>query len=252
MKNKIFLTLILVLVLKVSFGQTNYYKMSGYDQLMNETAIRFGLDSLTNNLPEGYVLKPVIYNKLVKKDSVINFILFVAEKSSENKNLTNKIEFTFQQDSLYLLLDKKLPEFVLQDLTGRSFSSSELLGKPTLINFWAKYCLPCIAEIPQLNKLKGKYGDKFNFIAISESTCKPEEIRTLLKSKPFNFYQLLEGDDYKKVLKVSSLPQNIFIDKDGYIREIQAGLPCERDSKTGELSVPSNIQFVKILDQLLK
>jgi hypothetical protein len=162
MKNKIFLTLILVLVLKVSFGQTNYYKMSGYDQLMNETAIRFGLDSLTNNLPEGYVLKPVIYNKLVKKDSVINFILFVAEKSSENKNLTNKIEFTFQQDSLYLLLDKKLPEFVLQDLTGRSFSSSELLGKPTLINFWAKYCLPCIAEIPQLNKLKGKYGDKFN------------------------------------------------------------------------------------------
>jgi thiol-disulfide isomerase/thioredoxin len=252
MKNKIFLTLILFLVLKVSFGQTNYFKINGNDPLISETAIRYGLDSLSNNLPVGYVLRPIIYNKLTRKDSVINFVSFVAEKSLMPKNLKDKIEFVFKQDSLYLLLDKKLPEFALQDLTGRTFSSAELLGKPTLIDFWAKYCLPCIAEFPQLNKLKEKYGDKFNFIAISESTCLGDDIRDFLKDKPFSFYQLLNGDDYKKVLKISSLPRNIFIDKDGYIRDIQAGLPCERDSQTGELRATSNVLFVKILDKLIR
>ncbi|MDP4207392.1 MAG: TlpA disulfide reductase family protein [Bacteroidota bacterium] len=249
MNNRLLILLILLLTFKVSFGQINYYKLSN-DPLRNEMSVRFVVDSVVKILPKGYTLKPIIYHRLIKKDSIINYVSLVANKTVDSKITKDKIEFVFEQDSLFLLLDKKLPDFILKDLNGKSFSSTGLLGKPTMLNFWAKYCAPCVAEIPQLNKLKEKYGEKFNFIAISDSTFQDGDIRKFLNVKPFNFYQLLEGDDYKKVLKITSLPRNIFVDKDGYVRDIQAGLPCEIDSKTGKLIVKSNEVFVKILDEL--
>jgi len=249
MNYRLMIILIALLPFKVSFGQTNCYKL-GNDSLLNEREAYFIIDSVVKTLPKGYTLKPIIYHRIEKKDSTINYVSLVANKTADSKIVKDKIEFVFEQDSLFLVLDKKLPDFILNDLNGKSFSSAGLLGKPTMINFWAKYCTSCIAEIPQLNKLKEMYGDKFNFIAISESTCQDDEIRTFLNDNLFNFYQLVKGDDYKKVLKINSLPCNIFVDKDGYIRDIQAGLPCERDLKTGGLIVKSNKVFVKILDKL--
>jgi cytochrome c biogenesis protein CcmG/thiol:disulfide interchange protein DsbE len=103
---------------------------------------------------------------------------------------------------------------------------------------------------PQLDKLKEKYGDKVNFIAISEDSR--EEILKLLKRKPFNFYQLTDGYNYKtQTLKISSIPKNIFLDKYGYVREIKEGLPFETDKASGK-STGSNLLFEKIINKILK
>ena len=46
-----------------------------------------------------------------------------------------------------------LPDFVLKDLAGKELQLASLKGKPLLINLWATWCAPCVAELPQLDKI---------------------------------------------------------------------------------------------------
>lgn len=48
----------------------------------------------------------------------------------------------------------ELPDFLLKDAAGREQNLAALKGKPFLLNLWATYCAPCIAELPALARLK--------------------------------------------------------------------------------------------------
>jgi cytochrome c biogenesis protein CcmG, thiol:disulfide interchange protein DsbE len=239
----------LLLIVTVCSGQSNYYKLVN-DSIYSQADFDLKLKSAIRGLPSSYYLTPTIYHKRILNDSVVNYVMFLAKRKDQNNNQSNG-EMVFSQDPLFLLLDKKLPGFNLLDLNNNEFRSSRLIGKPTLINFWSIQCAPCIEEFPHLEKLKEKYGDKVNFIAISENS--KEEVLELLNRKPFNFYQLVDGEDYKKdMLKISSIPKNIFLDKNGIVREIKEGLPFETDEKTGKAIIKSEQLFENIINKLLK
>ena len=53
-----------------------------------------------------------------------------------------------------------LPEFNLIDIDGNEVSSLDLLGKPTIINFWATWCGYCMKEMPDFQTAYETYGDK--------------------------------------------------------------------------------------------
>jgi thiol-disulfide isomerase/thioredoxin len=232
------------------YGQSNYYSFNT-DSLFTEETVHLAFDKLSTTLPDNYDLIPTIYHRIVKGDTIINYLAFNAQKSESSIN-KHKFEFIFKQDSIFLFLNKKLPEYKLQDLNGKEFSLSQLIGKPALINFWAIYCKPCVAEIPELNGLKDIYQNEMNFIAITESSCSTDDLKEFLEKHPYNYYILENADEYKKVLKISSLPKNIFVDKEGYIRYIQTNFPYETDKKTGEKINLKNSYFVKIIEGLIK
>jgi cytochrome c biogenesis protein CcmG, thiol:disulfide interchange protein DsbE len=241
---------LLLFLMKISYGQTNYYNV-GIDSLYNEAKIKMIQDSASKDLPTGYFLRTIIFHKMEKKDSIVNYVRFVVEK--DNGLVRNHREFDFIQDSVFLFLNKKLPEFMMKDITGNSFSSSGFVGKPTMINFWGIYCSPCIAELPQLNRMKEKYGNKVNFIAVTEMECDSSFIYKFLEKHVFNYAILLDINNYKKnILKIKSIPLNLFIDKNGIIRDIQAGLPYEKDQETGKMVIKNSLKFEKIIDRLLE
>jgi len=60
------------------------------------------------------------------------------------------------------------PAFIARDLDGREISTASLRGKVVLLNFWATWCPPCRAEIPDLIALQEKYRDQLQIIGISE------------------------------------------------------------------------------------
>jgi len=233
-----------------TFGQTNYYTFNT-DSIFTEKSVRSGFETTMRNIPADFIIVPTIYHKIIKKDSTINYVSFVIQRCDSGSDKSFK--FTFKQDSLFLLLGKKLPEFELIDLKGNKFSASHLVGKPTLLNFWAINCAPCIAEIPELNGLKQKYGDKMNFIALTENTCKDDDLIKFLEKHPFNYYMLQNAGNYKKTLKISAIPRTIFIDKDGYIRYIQGNFPYTAyDPKKGIKEYDDDNYFVKIIEELIK
>ena len=58
------------------------------------------------------------------------------------------------------------PDFTLTD-AGRTVTLSQFRGKPVLLNFWASWCGPCVAEMPALVELQKQLGDKATILAVS-------------------------------------------------------------------------------------
>lgn len=242
MKNTLFFAFLLAGF--CCYGQKNYYKLYN-DSIYDQSRFDKFLKTILANAKPGFRVTPTIFHKQIKGDSIINYFTVMMTKGVPQ----NKTEVVYEQDPVFLILNKKLPEFKLKDLNGHIFSSEELKGKPALINFWSIQCPPCIEEFTELDKLKEKYGNRVNFISISENS--KSQVLELLKKKPFSYYHLVDGYGYKtNTLKISSIPKNIFLDKNGNVLEIKNGIPYEPD-RTGK-PVPARYQFEKILDKLTK
>lgn len=94
-----------------------------------------------------------------------------------------------------------------------NFTKSE--GKPVLVNYWATWCAPCIAEMPDLQKLFTDYKDKVDFYFITSE--EPKVVRSFLEKENYNlpvYYFLSSPPD---LLKSSSLPTTFLIDAEGKI-----------------------------------
>lgn len=233
----------------VAYGQSNYYKLLGEKTLLNEEGFNFRFKDMIRKLPADYSLTPIVYHKRKIQDSVINYVTFNKIWWGNLKMDSSKFKIVYKQDPLYLFLDSKLPEFNLKDLDGKIFNSSSLLGKPTLIDFWSKGCPGCILEMPELNKLKQKYNDKINFIAVSFDP--QDTVIKFLKKNNFNFYHLVNGGNFaKNTLKITGIPRNIFLDKNGFVREVYSIMPGDPDNPK-DLRI-SNKTFDRLLERLTK
>lgn len=99
--------------------------------------------------------------------------------------------------------------------TSETFNFNEAKNKVVVVNFWATWCPPCIAEMPSLNKLHQDYNDKIVILFVSD-----EDNETLLKFKQkhdYNFPVYHALTDLPKVFNVTSIPRTFVIDKKGNI-----------------------------------
>lgn len=245
---KIALFAFLMLLVQQSFSQQQTYTFNN-GQFMKESDIRQAFEA-NKRLDELYhVLTPVIYHRVVKNDTVVNYLRFEIRETVVRQAVP-EFKFVYQQDPIFLLLDKKLPGFKLRGLDGNEVLLNQFLGKPTLINFWATYCLPCITEMPQLSRLKERYKDKMNFISITEDDAIDHDLKNFLKDKDFNFDVLDMAEDYKKALKIGAIPKNLFLDKNGVLRYIQENYPIGTNSVPKSIDDESNF-FTKIIEELI-
>jgi len=59
-------------------------------------------------------------------------------------------------------------DVTMTDIEGRRISTADLKGKVVIVNFWATWCPPCRAEIPDLVALQAKYGGQLQVIGVSQ------------------------------------------------------------------------------------
>src|SRR4029079_10972301 len=78
-------------------------------------------------------------------------------------------------------------DFTVTGLDGRSISLADLRGKVVLVNFWATWCPPCRAEIPDLIKLQNKYRDKLVVLGISEDEIPVDEVKAFAREQKINY-----------------------------------------------------------------
>ncbi len=87
------------------------------------------------------------------------------------------------------------PDVVLTTLDGSRISLRELKGRTVVIDFWATWCGPCVAEIPELVALHKKYAKDENFLLLGVSMDSDEKaLKTFLKRKKIPWQQVF-GDE---------------------------------------------------------
>lgn len=116
-------------------------------------------------------------------------------------------------------------DFSLTDLSGRTFSSAELRGKVVLVNFWATWCPPCRAEIPDLIKLQDKYSDHLLVLGISQDEGPIEDVQGFAAQHNINYPIAMSTPELEKVFRgVSALPTTFVIDREGKIAQRHVGM----------------------------
>ncbi len=127
------------------------------------------------------------------------------------------------------MIGQPLPEFALDPayagLPGAA--KADFMGKPRLLNIWASWCLPCIAEAPQLEALQ-KQGVEIVGIAIRD---RPEDVANFL-AKYGNPYSRIGSDAISEVqlaIGSSGVPETFVIDGKGVIRYQHIGDIRESD-----------------------
>ena len=65
-----------------------------------------------------------------------------------------------------------MPAVVFEDSNGAKFRLSNLRGKPLLVNLWATWCGPCVAEMPTLDTLAGRESQRLQVIVVSQDNSR--------------------------------------------------------------------------------
>ena len=116
------------------------------------------------------------------------------------------------------LIGKPAPELTVKDMQGNQVSLASLKGKIVLLDFWATWCGPCLADAPSIDKLYMKYGGKnLAIIGISESEDRAT-VETFLKKHPHEYTIALTSDnEMPRQYQVGAFPTYIVIAPDGTI-----------------------------------
>ncbi len=116
------------------------------------------------------------------------------------------------------------PPLALSDLGGKTHSLDDLRGKVVLVNFWASWCQPCIAEMPSMQRLAERMKDQpFVLLAVNVEESKTT-VRRFKKLLKLDFTTLL--DTHGAVAgdwQVAFYPTSYLIDPDGRIRYVVRG-----------------------------
>ena len=112
------------------------------------------------------------------------------------------------------------PQFALKDLKGRVARLADYKGKVLLINFWATWCAPCRAEMPDLARLQKEYETRgLQIIGITHPPFKGQSVRRMAKRLKVNYPILLGTPRVSAEYGVSDvLPVTFVVDRDGKIR----------------------------------
>ncbi len=115
------------------------------------------------------------------------------------------------------------PDFTLTTAGGETFKLSDLRGTPVVLNFWATWCPPCRAELPELEAASNRFAKQVIVVGVNQAEA-PAAVQMFATQLGLTFAIPLDKDAaVSQRYFVRSLPTTFFIDRNGVIRQLQVG-----------------------------
>ena len=135
-------------------------------------------------------------------------------------------------------------DFAMTNNSGEEVRLFDFKGKPIILNFWASWCGPCKAELPDFQAAYEKYGEDVEFILLNMTDGRQETVDTATKFMEKEGYTMpvyfdtvdMEGS---YTYGVSSIPTTFFISAEGEVIAYAAGM---LDAETLEYGISLIVQ----------
>jgi thiol-disulfide isomerase/thioredoxin len=116
------------------------------------------------------------------------------------------------------------PDFRLKDINGQEVALDQFKGKIVLLDFWATWCGPCRASMPEIENLQREHPNDFTLLTVNLNEP-PDRVIPYVRSQNIKSRVLLDIDgDVGTAYGIVSIPMQVVIDKQGLLRHTQLGM----------------------------
>jgi peroxiredoxin len=176
--------------------------------------------------------KPITRERLLKQTITGNYLpLQIYSKQNTlayrlyklSANTNDDVRQTLKQIgntdySLFESIGNPLPKFHFVDLNGNTYTSANTKGKILVLKAWMISCIPCVNEMPELNKLVDKYKNRKDIIFVSIAYDSREKLRAFMKHRTFKYAVVSMPISYiQDTLHVTGYPAHWVINKQGIV-----------------------------------
>jgi len=141
-------------------------------------------------------------------------------------------------------------DVTMTDVDGRRISTADLKGKVVIVNFWATWCPPCRAEIPDLVALQQKYKDQLLVIGISDDDDPPAAVKKWAVEHKMNYPIVMSTPELRKVFTgVTALPTSFIMSRESRVvmRHVGMLMAATTEAETRHLAgLPVNASIEEI------
>lgn len=229
------LFVIVFLIFSCNETEPNFYKNLNNNKIYTTSEYKKFIGDLYLNVSDSIIKSLKLTNPTEIKetrDSLLKEIRVITKLERITKSgdsIIRPFEYDLRIGNEYLIRSDNFEKIGLEitekkhkTLDGEEIVIGGKQDKPTLINLWFIGCRGCIEEMPALNLLKSKYADKVNFVALTFDNN--EDVIKFLNKKKFDFIHLTNKKEFIKEIGTKPYPENIFIDKNGFIKYIEGGI----------------------------
>lgn len=221
-----------------SFGKSDSLKNLFYEKLNNIN--KSDIDFIKKNGDEYYSFwlfrTQVIPNTFINKNaSIEDFknllnVYNTTFPSSYKENTVGKRIENLLKGKITVQTKKRAPDFRIKDIEGKSITIKDFKGKYVLLDFWATWCAPCMAQLPFIKKIREDYSpDKLVIIGIS-ADVDYKNFEAAIRKNKMNWIHIYGNTDLAPMYGVNAIPAVFLIDKNGTI--IFRGEGEEKDAIT--------------------
>jgi peroxiredoxin len=165
------------------------------------------------------MVKKVIAAVLLIALLTVAIVQVMDKKAEANKKPT---EAASSSQTNGLQIGQKAPDFELKTLTGEPAKLSSFKGKKVMLNFWATWCPPCKAEMPEMEQFY-KQGNK-DVVILAVNIDSQNDVKGFADKNGITFPILLDTDSkVNGTYQILSIPTTYFIDRNGVIQNKYTG-----------------------------